>query len=64
MAIKYSTLRGVNSSSQKMNELKWTSLIHLFIVVGHLYLSGMWIRCNFKNKYQKDMCLKEIELHA
>ena len=31
---------------------------------AHLYLSGMWFRCGFKNGYQKDTCSKEIELSA
>ena len=33
-------------------------------IIGHLYLSGMWLHVDLKNKHQKDMCLKKIGLHA
>ena len=40
-------------------------LIQLLILIGHLYLSGMWFWCDSKNMYQEDMCLEGIGgLHA
>ena len=28
---------------------------------GHLYLSGAWLGVDTKHKYEKDMCLQEID---
>ena len=31
---------------------------------GHLYLDGLWLKCDSKNEHKKDMHLKEISLCA
>ena len=36
------------------------TLLWLFFLLEHLYLSGMWFWCGSKNGYLKDTCLKEI----
>ena len=43
---------------------KWMSPMQLHTLMGHLHLSGVWVRCGFKNGHQRGMCLKEIGLCA
>ena len=38
------------------------SLIQVIFLIGHLYLIGVWLRENKKNKHHEDNYLKEIEL--
>ena len=40
------------------------SPMQLHTLMGHLHLSGVWVRCGFKNGHQRGMCLKEIGLCA
>ena len=39
-------------------------LIRLFIVNGHLYLSGVWLSVDVRVDTKKDKCLIEIKLCA
>ena len=42
----------------------WAFLWSLFLI-GHLYLSGVWVKCGSMNTHpKKDKCLEAIGLHA
>ena len=44
------------------DDARYAGLIWLLVLIGHLYLSGVRLRCESKNGHQNYMRLEEIGL--
>ena len=55
---------GSAHNKAKTPQVRYIFLIQSLILIKHLYVSGMLVRCDSKNGYQKNMISKEIGLPA
>jgi hypothetical protein len=53
---------GSAHNKAKTPQVRYICLIQLLILIKHLYVSVVWVRCGSKNGYKKDMISKEIGL--